>query len=71
VGDTNQTEPNITTGALAAELGVPVWRVRRAVDALAVQCPRAGLYRLIPRTLIPAIQALLEKRRAEEAACAQ
>jgi len=54
------SDTHLTTGALAAELGVPVWRVRRAVDALGVHCPRAGLYRLIPRALVPRIRALLE-----------
>jgi hypothetical protein len=58
------SDAHLTTGDLAAELGVPVWRVRRAVDALGVECPRAGLYRLISRALIPSIRAALAARPA-------
>jgi hypothetical protein len=58
------SDTHLTTGVLATELGVPVWRVRRVVDALGVRCPRAGQYRLIPRALIPSIRAALEEQAA-------
>jgi hypothetical protein len=51
----------ITTGKLAEELRVPVWLVRRAVDALGDEIPRAGLYRLIPRELVPRIAAIVRR----------
>jgi hypothetical protein len=57
-------DTHLTTGDIAAELGVPIWRVRRAVDALCLACPRAGLYRLIPRELIPQIREELGRRPA-------
>ncbi len=55
---------SLTTSKVAAEVGVPVWRIRRIVDGLGVELPRAGLYRLIPRTLIPAIRAALARQLA-------
>jgi hypothetical protein len=60
--------PHLTTGQLANLLGVPGWRVRRAVDSLNPHVPRAGLYRLIPRAMIGAIQAELLRLDNEKAA---
>jgi hypothetical protein len=54
----------VTTGELATELGAPVWKVRRAVDALAGDLPRAGQYRLIPRRLAERVRAALKKTAA-------
>jgi hypothetical protein len=53
--------PHLTTGQIAEILGVPGWRVRRAVDSLNPDIPRAGLYRLIPREMLGAIQAELRR----------
>jgi hypothetical protein len=50
---------HITTGEIAAEYGVPIWLARRAVDSLGETIPRAGLYRLVPRSLLPKIEAVL------------
>jgi hypothetical protein len=49
------TNLNLTVGQLANLLGAPQWRIRRVVDSLECEVPRAGLYRLVPRNLIPAI----------------
>ena len=42
--------------------GVADWRIRRAVDALGVQIPRAGRYRLIPRALLGPLAIELGRR---------
>ena len=60
------SKAHITTGELAAELGEPIWRVRRTADALGVDLPRAGLYRLIPPPLAERIRAVLKKAPALE-----
>ncbi len=59
--------PHVTTGKLAVEIGQPIWRVRRAVDALGVQLPRAGQYRVIPRSLIPRIVEAIRQRYSDAA----
>ncbi len=46
----------ITTGEAARLLGVPIWKIRRIVDRLDANIPRAVAYRLIPRDLLPAIR---------------
>jgi hypothetical protein len=51
-----------TTGELHAELGVPDHALRRAIDALGVPVPRAGLYRLLPAELLDALKAELRRR---------
>jgi hypothetical protein len=53
---------HLTTGELAAHFGVAVWQVRRAVDALDSPILRAGLYRLVPRDLLPAVEAALGRK---------
>jgi hypothetical protein len=61
----------VTTGEVAAFLGAHAWQVRRVVDDLEADLPRAGLYRLIPRSMIGQIEAELQRRGwlpAEEAA---
>ena len=52
----------LTVGDLAAELKVSAWRIRRIVDGLGVDVPRAGAYRLIPRALVPSVVAELRSR---------
>jgi hypothetical protein len=52
-----QPESLLTTCEVADELGIPVWLVRRLVDALGEEIPRAGQYRLVPRRLLGRIRA--------------
>jgi hypothetical protein len=59
---------HLTTGEIAAELGVPGWMVRRAVDALGENIPRAGLYRLIPSALVDRVRAEVQKHIARAVA---
>ena len=54
--------PTLTVGEVAAIYGVDAWRIRRIVDALPVPVPRAGQYRLIPRSLLVTIAAELARR---------
>jgi hypothetical protein len=56
------TKTHLTTGELAAHFGRPGWQIRNAVDALGASIPRAGLYRLVPRELLPAVEAELKRR---------
>jgi hypothetical protein len=56
------TKTHLTTGELAAHFGRPGWQIRNAVDALDIPIPRAGLYRLVPRELLPHIEAELRRR---------
>jgi hypothetical protein len=39
----------------------PEWKVRRIVDSLGVEIPRAGGYRLIARSMLAAIGAKLQE----------
>jgi hypothetical protein len=50
---------HLTTGEIAAMLGVPGWAVRRAVDTLGENVPRAGLYRLVPREMLGRVREQL------------
>ena len=59
-------EATFTTGELAARFGVPGWRIRRAVDALGDAVPRAGLYRLVPQSLLGRLAKELRKRGARQ-----
>jgi hypothetical protein len=59
---------HLTTGEIAAKLGVPGWAVRRAVDALGEDISRAGLYRLVPSCLLARIKAEIEKGALREVA---
>jgi len=59
---------HLTTGQVAAFYGVPEWRIRRIVDSLDCDIPRAGLYRMIPRDVLPAIAARLHDKAVVEAA---
>jgi hypothetical protein len=51
-----------TIGEYAAEHQVPEWLVRRVVDGLGVQIPRAGQYRLIPHDLLDRLGEELRRR---------
>jgi hypothetical protein len=55
---------HLTVGQIATFFREPEWRVRRVVDSLGCEIPRAGRYRMIPREMLPAIGARLEKRHA-------
>jgi hypothetical protein len=59
---TTGTTPYLTIGQVADIYGVADWQARRAVDALEVQIPRAGLYRLVPRALLGKIAQELDRR---------
>jgi hypothetical protein len=54
---------HLTTGEIASELGVPGWLVRRAVDELGEEIPRAGLYRFVPRSLLPRLHEIIEQHK--------
>jgi hypothetical protein len=56
------TKPHYTTGELCAHFGVSAWQARRAVDSLGNLILRAGLYRLVPRDLLPAVEAELRRK---------
>lgn len=55
-------QAHLTTGELADVCGVPQWRIRRLVDSLDIEIPRAGLYRLVPRDLLATTVGELERR---------
>lgn len=55
---------HLTVGEVASILGEPEWKVRRIVDALEEDIPRAGLYRLIPRSLLTTIAEQLDAAEA-------
>jgi len=48
-----------TIGQLAERYHQPEWKVRRVVDSLSSEIPRAGKYRMVPNDLLPAIEAKL------------
>ena len=52
----------LTIGELAKLFGIAQWQARRAVDGLKAEIPRAGLYRLVPRSLLPVLTAELDRR---------
>jgi hypothetical protein len=56
------SKSHLTTGELALHFRVAVWQVRRAVDALAAPILRAGLYRLVPRSLLADVETELRRR---------
>lgn len=57
----------LTIGELSEELSreysvpVPTWKARRVVDTVGGDVRRIGQYRVVPRSLIPAIVAELER----------
>jgi hypothetical protein len=56
---------HLTTGEIAAEIGAPAWLVRRIIDTLDKDIPRAGLYRVVPRALLGRIQEAVHKHLAK------
>jgi hypothetical protein len=52
---------HLTVGQVAKFFQVPEWRIRRIVDSLDAEIPRAGLYRFIPRSMLAAIGAKLQQ----------
>lgn len=55
-------QTHLTIGELARVYALPCWKIHRLVDSLDVEIPRAGLYRLVPRELIPTIATELQRR---------
>jgi hypothetical protein len=53
---------HVTVGEIASLYSQPSWRIRRCVDELNVEIPRAGQYRLVPRSLLGRIAVELERR---------
>ncbi len=52
----------LTVGDVARLYGVAQWRIRKIVDGLDADIPRAGLYRMIPRDLLDVIATELDQR---------
>jgi hypothetical protein len=52
---------HLTVGEVARIFQAPEWRVRKIVDSLGPEIPRAGLYRLVPRSMLAAIGAKLQR----------
>jgi hypothetical protein len=62
----------LTTTEIAKRYGAPAWLVRRIVDGLGADVPRAGLYRIVPVELLPRVEAALREAgylHAEVAPC--
>jgi hypothetical protein len=59
---TTPADQFLTVGQLAERFSIPEWLARRVVDALGADVPRAGLYRLVPRSLLGKIEAELRRR---------
>jgi hypothetical protein len=55
---------HLTTGELFEHYGgaVPIWQIRRLIDALGEDIPRAGQYRLVPRAMLARIEDELRRR---------
>jgi hypothetical protein len=51
---------HLTVGQVADFFQAPEWRIRKIVDSMGADIPRAGGYRLIARSLLPAIGAKLQ-----------
>jgi hypothetical protein len=59
---------HLTIGQVAKIFGVGEWRIRRIVDSIQPEIQRAGLYRLVPRSMLPEIGARLQANRPATAA---
>ena len=53
---------HLTIGEVANTFAVPTWKIRRVVDSLDVEIPRAGLYRLVPRAALGLIAVELQRQ---------
>jgi hypothetical protein len=51
---------HLTIGQVAKFFDAPEWKIRRIVDSLTPAVPRIGLYRLVPRAMLPEIGAKLQ-----------
>jgi hypothetical protein len=54
----------MSTSQVSRHFGVPPWRVRKVLDALAARgesVPRVGPYRAVPPGLLPAVEAELRR----------
>ncbi len=54
---------HLTIGQVAKIFGVGEWRIRRIVDSLCPEVQRIGLYRLVPRSMLPEIGTKLQASR--------
>jgi len=54
-------EIHLTVGQLAERFQQPDWRIRRVVDGLDADVPRAGQYRLVPHSMLPDLEAELQR----------
>jgi hypothetical protein len=52
---------HLTVGDIARLKGVPHQVVRRIVDRLLPDAPRAGLYRLVPAEELPRVEEALDR----------
>ena len=55
-------DTSLTIPQVAARCGVPDWKVRRIVDSLGIEVQRAGLYRLIPSSMLGSIADELRRQ---------
>ncbi len=53
---------HLTIGQIAEIYGAPAWKIRRVVDSISADIPRIGLYRCVPRDLLGAIAAELQRQ---------
>jgi hypothetical protein len=53
---------HLTTGQLATFFNLPIWKVRRAVDSLPGELPRAGMYRMVPRSRLGELAVVMQER---------
>lgn len=53
---------HLTIGEVASLFDLPAWKIRKAVDSLNAEIPRAGQYRLVPRPLLGALANELQRR---------
>lgn len=51
-----------TIGEVAELFGLPTWKIRRAVDCLSCEIPRAGCYRLVPKSAFRELREELASR---------
>ena len=51
-----------TIGEVADLYGIPEWKIRRVVDALDDNIPRAGRYRLVPRGTLATLTLELQRQ---------
>lgn len=55
-------ETHLTVGEVATFFQLSDWKIRRVVDSLDAEIPRAGRYRLIPRELLGTVGMELQRR---------